>query len=112
MNKGYTDIVMESFTIVYEGLKYSYVLEIIYINPEGKRKKKTAPGVIEFVFLQRLSDIPARRLFPLVDIRRVIFHFAVAESFTGSGISAVFHGHSHAGITCKNRNWDSERAGA
>ncbi len=50
LNKGYADIVMEPFTAVYESLKYSYVLEIKYIKPEGKRKKnpaKPAPGVIE-----------------------------------------------------------------
>jgi hypothetical protein len=47
LNKGYADIVMEPFAAVYEGLKYSYVLEIKYIKPEGKRKKKPAPGIIE-----------------------------------------------------------------
>ncbi|MCU0288106.1 MAG: ATP-binding protein, partial [Acidobacteria bacterium] len=31
LNKGYADIVMEPFVAVYEGLKYSYVLEIKYI---------------------------------------------------------------------------------
>ncbi|MCU0289895.1 MAG: PD-(D/E)XK nuclease domain-containing protein, partial [Acidobacteria bacterium] len=46
LNKGYADIVMEPFVAVYEGLKYSYVLEIKYIKPEGKRKKP-APGVIK-----------------------------------------------------------------
>ena len=47
LNKGYADMVMEPFIAVYEGLKYSYVLEIKYIKPEGKRKKKPAPGIIE-----------------------------------------------------------------
>jgi hypothetical protein len=47
LNKGYADIVMEPFTAVYEGLKYSYLLEIKYIKPEGKRKKKPASGIIE-----------------------------------------------------------------
>ena len=50
LNKGYADIVMEPFTAVYEGLKYSYVLEIKYIKPEGKGKKKPAKparGIIE-----------------------------------------------------------------
>jgi len=50
LNKGYADIVMEPFTAVYESLKYSYVLEIKYIKPEGKGKKKPAkpaPGIIE-----------------------------------------------------------------
>ncbi|MDQ1354282.1 MAG: hypothetical protein QG657_4591 [Acidobacteriota bacterium] len=45
LNKGYADIVMEPFTAVYESIKYSYVLEIKYIKPEGKRKKKVSPGV-------------------------------------------------------------------
>ena len=50
LNKGYADIVMEPFVAVYEGLKYSYLLEIKYIKPEGKGKKKPArptPGVIQ-----------------------------------------------------------------
>ena len=47
LNKGYADIVLEPFIAVYQGLKYSYVLEIKYIKPEGKRKKKPAPGVIK-----------------------------------------------------------------
>ena len=46
LNKGYADIVMEPFIAVYESLKYSYVLEIKYIKPEGRRKKP-APGVIK-----------------------------------------------------------------
>jgi hypothetical protein len=46
LNKGYADIVMEPFLAVYEGIKYSYILEIKYIKPEGRRKKP-APGVIE-----------------------------------------------------------------
>ena len=37
---------MEPFIAVYENLKYSYVLEIKYIKPEGRRKKP-APGVIK-----------------------------------------------------------------
>jgi hypothetical protein len=50
LNKGYADIVMEPFIAVYESLKYSYVLEIKYIKPEGKGKKKPtkpAQGVIK-----------------------------------------------------------------
>jgi hypothetical protein len=50
LNKGYADIVMEPFVAVYEGLKYSYVLELKYIKPEGKGKKKPAkpaPGIIK-----------------------------------------------------------------
>ena len=50
LNKGYADIVMEPFIAVYEGLKYSYVLELKYIKPEGKGKKKPAkpaPGVMK-----------------------------------------------------------------
>ncbi|MCU0289719.1 MAG: ATP-binding protein [Acidobacteria bacterium] len=46
LNKGYADIVMEPFLAVYEGIKYSYILELKYIKPEGRRKKP-APGVIE-----------------------------------------------------------------
>ncbi|HLP48061.1 MAG TPA: AAA family ATPase [Candidatus Kapabacteria bacterium] len=46
LNKGYADIVMEPFLAVYEGIKFSYILEMKYIKPEGRRKKP-APGVIE-----------------------------------------------------------------
>ena len=46
LNKGYADIVMEPFLAVYEGIKYSYILEIKYIKPEAKRKKPT-PGVLK-----------------------------------------------------------------
>ena len=38
MNKGYADIVMEPFLARYEGIKYSYLIEIKYIKKEGKRK--------------------------------------------------------------------------
>ncbi|HLP57944.1 MAG TPA: AAA family ATPase, partial [Candidatus Deferrimicrobium sp.] len=47
LNKGYADIVMEPFIAVYEDLKYSYMLEIKYIKPEGKGKEKPAPSVIK-----------------------------------------------------------------
>ncbi|MGD2089612.1 MAG: AAA family ATPase [Candidatus Aminicenantes bacterium] len=52
LNKGYADIVMEPFVAVYEGLKYSYVLEIKYIKPEGKRKKKPASEIMEKLKIQ------------------------------------------------------------
>jgi hypothetical protein len=44
MNKGYSDIVMESFLARYEEIRYSYVLEIKYIKP-GKGKKPGAAKV-------------------------------------------------------------------
>ncbi|MGE5340587.1 MAG: AAA family ATPase [Candidatus Omnitrophota bacterium] len=48
LNKGYADIVMEPFTAGYEGIKYSYVLEIKYIKKSGeKRKTKPSKAVIE-----------------------------------------------------------------
>ncbi|MGE5340987.1 MAG: AAA family ATPase [Candidatus Omnitrophota bacterium] len=47
LNKGYADIVMEPFFTGYQDIKYSYVLEIKYIKPEGKRKKKPSPGIVE-----------------------------------------------------------------
>lgn len=37
-NKGYADIVMEPFLARYEGIKYSYVLEIKYLKPKKGRK--------------------------------------------------------------------------
>ncbi|MGE5343961.1 MAG: PD-(D/E)XK nuclease domain-containing protein, partial [Candidatus Omnitrophota bacterium] len=47
MNKGYADMVMEPFIEAYEGIRFSYILEIKYIKPEGKRKKKPSPGLID-----------------------------------------------------------------
>ena len=47
LNKGYADIVMEPFLAGYTDIKYSYVLEIKYIKPEGKKKKKPSSGMIE-----------------------------------------------------------------
>ncbi|HLP48046.1 MAG TPA: AAA family ATPase [Candidatus Kapabacteria bacterium] len=38
MNQGYADILMEPFLARYEGIKYSYLIEIKYIKSEGKRK--------------------------------------------------------------------------
>lgn len=45
LNKGYADIVMEPFLAHYEGIKYSYIIEIKYIKTSdsekpGERKKK------------------------------------------------------------------------
>jgi hypothetical protein len=41
LNKGYADIVMEPFLARYEGMKYSYLLEIKYIpKKEGKSQKE------------------------------------------------------------------------
>jgi hypothetical protein len=57
LNKGYADIVMEPFVAVYEGLKYSYVLEIKYIKPEGKRKKKPAPGIMEKLKIEAAEQL-------------------------------------------------------
>jgi len=38
MNKGYADIVMEPFLARYEGIKYSFLIEIKYLKTQGKRK--------------------------------------------------------------------------
>lgn len=41
LNKGYADLVMEPFIAKYEGLKYSYLIEIKYMKPsENKNKEK------------------------------------------------------------------------
>ena len=57
LNKGYADIVMEPFVAVYEGLNYSYVLEIKYIKPEGKRKKKPASEIMEKLKIQAKEQL-------------------------------------------------------
>lgn len=46
MNKGYADIVMEPFLARYEGLKYSYILEIKYLAAGAK---KGDPGVNQLI---------------------------------------------------------------
>lgn len=38
LNKGYADIVLEPFLAAYEGIKYSYLLEIKYIKASDKNK--------------------------------------------------------------------------
>ncbi|MCP5103810.1 MAG: AAA family ATPase [bacterium] len=43
MNRGYADIYMEPFLARYEGIKYSYILEIKYMKKE--KGKRTARGV-------------------------------------------------------------------
>jgi len=41
LKKGFADLVLEPFLAQYPGLKYSYLMEIKYIKPQGK--KKTLP---------------------------------------------------------------------
>jgi hypothetical protein len=46
LNKGYADIVMEPFLARYEGIKYSYLLEIKYIpKAKGKSKKELEKNI-------------------------------------------------------------------
>ena len=40
LNKGYADLTMEPFTAKYEGIKYSYLIEIKYINSSDRIDKK------------------------------------------------------------------------
>ncbi|MCP4148167.1 MAG: AAA family ATPase, partial [bacterium] len=40
LNKGYADLLMEPFLARYEGIKYSYLLEIKYLKREGKITEK------------------------------------------------------------------------
>ncbi len=40
LKKGYADLVLEPFLAQYPGLKYSYLMEIKYVKPQGKAKKK------------------------------------------------------------------------
>jgi hypothetical protein len=46
MNKGYTDLALEPFLARYEGIKYSYLLEIKYLKSGTKRGH---PGVQELI---------------------------------------------------------------
>ncbi|MCK4765630.1 MAG: AAA family ATPase [Candidatus Aminicenantes bacterium] len=39
LNKGYADIVMEPFTAKYEGIKYSYLLELKYMDKKARKSK-------------------------------------------------------------------------
>jgi hypothetical protein len=48
LKKGYADLVLEPFLAQYPGLKYSYLIEIKYIKPRGK-KKTLPPGEIQEV---------------------------------------------------------------
>jgi len=41
LKKGYADLVLEPFLAQYPGLKYSYLIEIKYIKPQGKKKELT-----------------------------------------------------------------------
>jgi hypothetical protein len=46
MNKGYADLALEPFLARYEGIKYSYLLEIKYLKSGAKRGD---PGVQELI---------------------------------------------------------------
>jgi len=41
LKKGYADLVLEPFLAQYPGLKYSYLIEIKYIKPQGKKGELT-----------------------------------------------------------------------
>jgi len=41
LKKGYADLVLEPFLAQYPGLKYSYLIEIKYIKPRGKKSELT-----------------------------------------------------------------------
>jgi hypothetical protein len=48
LEKGYADLVLEPFLAQYPQLKYSYLLEIKYIKPQGKKNELTlTPGKIQ-----------------------------------------------------------------
>jgi len=46
LGKGYSDLVLEPFLAQYPQLKYSYLIEIKYLKPQGK-KKALPPGKIK-----------------------------------------------------------------
>jgi hypothetical protein len=46
LEKGYADLVLEPFLAQYPQLKYSYLIEIKYIKPQGKKNELT-PGKIQ-----------------------------------------------------------------
>jgi len=41
LKKGYADLVLEPFLAQYPGLKYSYLIELKYIKPQGKKSELT-----------------------------------------------------------------------
>jgi hypothetical protein len=75
LNKGYADIVMEPFIARYEGIKYSYVLEIKYIkagvkpgNAEVKKLKAAAKAQLKRYSIDEkfLKNIEKTTLIKLV----------------------------------------------
>ncbi|MCP4214657.1 MAG: hypothetical protein GY765_08365, partial [bacterium] len=53
LNKGYADLVMEPFLARYEGIAYSYLIELKYIKPGAapvpRDKEKIEPGIAKII---------------------------------------------------------------
>ena len=47
LEKGYADLVMEPFLAQYPQLKYSYLIEIKYLPPQGGTKKTLSPAKLK-----------------------------------------------------------------
>jgi hypothetical protein len=90
LEKGYSDLVLEPFLAQYPQLKYSYLIEIKYIKPQGK-KKTLPPGNIKKVReeaedqLKRYSlDDKFQKAIGQTTLKKVILIF--------SGTQLVYHG--------------------
>ncbi|MCX6579957.1 MAG: AAA family ATPase [Candidatus Aminicenantes bacterium] len=90
LEKGYSDLVLEPFLAQYPQLKYSYLIEIKYIKPQGK-KKTLPPGNIKKVReeaedqLKRYSlDDKFQKAIGQTTLKKVILIF--------SGTRLVYHG--------------------
>jgi hypothetical protein len=90
LEKGYSDLVLEPFLAQYPQLKYSYLIEIKYIKPEGK-KKTLPPGNIKKMReeaedqLKRYSlDEKFQKAIGQTTLKKVILIF--------SGTRLVYHG--------------------
>ncbi|MCX6580590.1 MAG: AAA family ATPase, partial [Candidatus Aminicenantes bacterium] len=90
LEKGYADLVLEPFLAQYPQLKYSYIIEIKYIKPQGK-KKTLPPGNIKKVReeaedqLKRYSlDEKFQKAIGQTTLKKVMLIF--------SGTRLVYHG--------------------
>ncbi|MDQ1350068.1 MAG: hypothetical protein QG657_369 [Acidobacteriota bacterium] len=90
LEKGYADLVLEPFLAQYPQLKYSYLIEIKYIKPQGK-KKTLPPGNIKKIReeaedqLKRYSpDEKFQKAIGQTTLKKIILIF--------SGTRLVYHG--------------------
>jgi hypothetical protein len=89
LKKGFPDLVLEPFLAQYPQLKYSYLIEIKYIKPQGK-KKALPPGIIKKVqeeaedqlkrysldekFLKAIGQTTLKKLVLIFCGHRLVYH--------------------------------------